>query len=291
MKREQGLSRTRGDAVQFGARPADYVTVSHQPRLWSKVLPIGAGEKELFPGLVVIVLALGVLVPAMRRDGPSAARARAGRRRRAALRRNRGRGVRAVDGAGAGAPRRPPLLDRAVRLAGSRGARPRRPACAGPLRRGRLRRAGGARRLRCVAAARSRDGAGDSNHDRDRARRRRDGRGLHGPAAARARAVRGHGRRSRGLRMARDAAAGADDRAAARRSRSRGPLPVPHADPRQPHRQRLQRLRIRAAGLPARAAVDRGRRRRPARDVPRARPALRRGPRPALSPTRTSRSA
>ena len=69
VKREQGLSRTRGDAVQFGARPADYVTVSHQPRLWSRILPIGAGEKELFPGLVVIILALGVLVPAMRRDG------------------------------------------------------------------------------------------------------------------------------------------------------------------------------------------------------------------------------
>ena len=69
VKHEQGLSRTRGDAVQFGARPADYVTVSHQPRLWSRILPIGAGEKELFPGLVVIVLALGVLVPAMRRDG------------------------------------------------------------------------------------------------------------------------------------------------------------------------------------------------------------------------------
>lgn len=64
VKHEQGLSRTRGDAVQFGARPADYLTVSHQPRLWSKALPIGAGEKELFPGLVVAVLALCVLVPA-----------------------------------------------------------------------------------------------------------------------------------------------------------------------------------------------------------------------------------
>ena len=258
VKREQGLSRTRGDAVQFGARPADYVTVSHQPRLWSRILPIGAGEKELFPGLVVIVLALGVLVPAKRRDGADA-RARAGRRRRAAVRRDRGRGVRAVDGAGAGAPGRPPLLDGAVRLAGGRGARPRRPACAGPLRRRRLRRAGGARRLRCVAAARSRDGAGDSCRHRARARRGGGGRGLHGAAAARALPVRGHGRRSRGLRMARDAAAGADDRAAARRSRSRGALPVPHADPRQPHRQRLQRLRLRAAGLPARPAVDRGR--------------------------------
>ena len=73
VKHEQGLSRTRGDAVQFGARPADYVTVSHQPRLWSRILPIGAGEKELFPGLVVIVLALGVLVPAKRRDGTTPA--------------------------------------------------------------------------------------------------------------------------------------------------------------------------------------------------------------------------
>ena len=69
VKREQGLSRTRGDAVQFGARPADYLTVSHQPRLWAKALPIGAGEKALFPGLVVVVLALCAAVPAIRRDG------------------------------------------------------------------------------------------------------------------------------------------------------------------------------------------------------------------------------
>jgi hypothetical protein len=70
VKREQGLSRTRSDAVQFGARPADYLTVSHQPRLWSRVLPIGGGERDLFPGLVVIVLALGALVPRTgRRDG------------------------------------------------------------------------------------------------------------------------------------------------------------------------------------------------------------------------------
>jgi hypothetical protein len=63
VKREQGLSRTRGDAVQFGARPSDYVSVSHQPRLWSKILPVKSGEKTLFPGLVVVVLALSVLVP------------------------------------------------------------------------------------------------------------------------------------------------------------------------------------------------------------------------------------
>ncbi len=69
VKREQGLSRTRGDTVRFGATPSDYLTVSHQPRLWSKVLPIGAGEKELFPGAIVVVLALCVLVPAVSRAG------------------------------------------------------------------------------------------------------------------------------------------------------------------------------------------------------------------------------
>jgi hypothetical protein len=72
VKREQGLSRTRGDAVQFGAMPADYLRVSHQPRLWSKVLPIGAGEKELFPGLIVVVLALCLLMPAAPRAGGAA---------------------------------------------------------------------------------------------------------------------------------------------------------------------------------------------------------------------------
>jgi len=78
VKHEQGLSRTRGDAVRFGATPADYVRVSSQPRLWSQVLPVGAGEKELFPGLTVIVLALCVLVPAVRRDGAHSALAPAG---------------------------------------------------------------------------------------------------------------------------------------------------------------------------------------------------------------------
>jgi hypothetical protein len=72
VKREQGLSRTRGDAVQFGARASDYVNVSHQPRLWSKVLPIGKSEKELFPGLVVVLLALCVLVPSAGRRDPGA---------------------------------------------------------------------------------------------------------------------------------------------------------------------------------------------------------------------------
>ncbi|MEO5820776.1 MAG: discoidin domain-containing protein [Vicinamibacteraceae bacterium] len=67
VKREQGLSRTRADAVQFGARASDYLTVSHQPRVWSKVLPIGAGEKELFPGAVVVLLALCALIPAVSR--------------------------------------------------------------------------------------------------------------------------------------------------------------------------------------------------------------------------------
>jgi hypothetical protein len=67
VKREQGLSRTRGDAVQFGASPSDYLSVSHQPRLWSRILPVRSGEKALFPGLVVVVLALCVLVPAARR--------------------------------------------------------------------------------------------------------------------------------------------------------------------------------------------------------------------------------
>jgi len=63
VKHEQGLARTRGDAVQFGARPGDYARVSGQPWLWSRLLPIGTPEKELFPGLTVIVLALCVLIP------------------------------------------------------------------------------------------------------------------------------------------------------------------------------------------------------------------------------------
>lgn len=64
VKREQGLVRTRSDAVNFGASLADYAAVSHQPRLWSRVLPHGGPEKELFPGLVIVLLALCVMVPA-----------------------------------------------------------------------------------------------------------------------------------------------------------------------------------------------------------------------------------
>ena len=210
VKRDQGLSRTRGDAVQFGARPADYVTVSHQPRLWSKILPIGAGEKELFPGLGRDVLALGVLVPARRRDGvaPGLVPAGVGVPLYA--------GIAVVAFVLSMGPE-PVLRDGLrfstgpVRLAGGRGARPRRPACAGPLRGRRLRRAGRARRLRRGPATRSRNGAGDSSRHRARARRGGDGRGLHGAAAARAVSVRGHGWRSRGLRMAGVAAARADD--------------------------------------------------------------------------------
>lgn len=71
VKREQGLSRARSDAVNFGATAADYGRVSHQPILWSKALPSGAAEKELFPGLTVVVLALCVLVPAVRRPDPA----------------------------------------------------------------------------------------------------------------------------------------------------------------------------------------------------------------------------
>jgi hypothetical protein len=73
VKREQGLSRARSVAVNFGASAADYLRVSHQPILWSKVLPPGGVETELFPGLTVVVLALCVLVPAGRRQEPAAA--------------------------------------------------------------------------------------------------------------------------------------------------------------------------------------------------------------------------
>jgi F5/8 type C domain len=74
VKREQGLSRSRGDAVQFSAMPADYAHVSHHPRLWARFLPIGEPEKELFPGLVVLLLALCTLLsaraPAAQRPPP-----------------------------------------------------------------------------------------------------------------------------------------------------------------------------------------------------------------------------
>ena len=69
VKHEQGLARTRGDAVQFGASPADYAHVSGQQWLWPRILPIGTLEKELFPGLTVVILALCVLVPPRKNSG------------------------------------------------------------------------------------------------------------------------------------------------------------------------------------------------------------------------------
>jgi hypothetical protein len=62
VKHEQGLARTRGDAVQYGARPADYMRVSGQAWLWSRLLPIATSERELVPGITVLLLALCVLV-------------------------------------------------------------------------------------------------------------------------------------------------------------------------------------------------------------------------------------
>ena len=57
VRQAQGFTRTRGEMVNYSATPAAYGTVSSSLRVWKDVLPIGRNERELFPGLFLIILA------------------------------------------------------------------------------------------------------------------------------------------------------------------------------------------------------------------------------------------
>ena len=62
MKREQGLSRSLGDIVQFSPDLAAYGHISDRLWLWGGILPVGLYERELFPGLTISALAAVALV-------------------------------------------------------------------------------------------------------------------------------------------------------------------------------------------------------------------------------------
>ena len=69
VKREQGLSRSLGDIVQFSPDLAAYGHISDRLWLWGGILPAGLYERELFPGLIISVLAAVALVAAIRNRG------------------------------------------------------------------------------------------------------------------------------------------------------------------------------------------------------------------------------
>ena len=66
-----GFSRGRNEAAAFSATPSSFASVSSATRLWQDVLPVGNGERELFPGLALTTLAIMGLVVGLRHEhGP-----------------------------------------------------------------------------------------------------------------------------------------------------------------------------------------------------------------------------
>jgi hypothetical protein len=59
VRREQGLARTPGDILQFSPDLSAYAHVGQSVWAWRHLLPIGRHEQELFPGLIVVLLAIG----------------------------------------------------------------------------------------------------------------------------------------------------------------------------------------------------------------------------------------
>ena len=65
VRREQGLTRTLSDIVTYSATPEAYAHVSSRAWLWGGLLPPGREELQLFPGLLVTVLALAAVTAAL----------------------------------------------------------------------------------------------------------------------------------------------------------------------------------------------------------------------------------
>jgi hypothetical protein len=78
VRRERGHVRNRAEIERYSADLASYGHVAPAVRLWSRVLPIGAGERELFPGMTVTALGVLAVLTGWRRQGagrsPSARR-------------------------------------------------------------------------------------------------------------------------------------------------------------------------------------------------------------------------
>lgn len=67
VRREQGFTRTLADIVTYSATPEAYAHVSPRAWLWGRVLPPGREELQLFPGLLVVVLAAVAVCGSWRR--------------------------------------------------------------------------------------------------------------------------------------------------------------------------------------------------------------------------------
>jgi hypothetical protein len=61
-RREQGLERSVGDMAAFSATLLSYLRADHRLPLWGHVIPTGLFERQLFPGLLVTLLASAALV-------------------------------------------------------------------------------------------------------------------------------------------------------------------------------------------------------------------------------------
>lgn len=57
VKDAYGFSRTRGDMVLYSATPGDYAKVSPNSMTWGGLVGVGDPERQLFPGLALVLLA------------------------------------------------------------------------------------------------------------------------------------------------------------------------------------------------------------------------------------------
>ncbi len=58
LRRSTGFARRADEIVTYGARLADYLTTTWQSSVWGHVLPLGAPEHSLFPGFIIVALAV-----------------------------------------------------------------------------------------------------------------------------------------------------------------------------------------------------------------------------------------
>jgi hypothetical protein len=68
VRREQGLARTGGDNVHFSADVSSFGTVSDRLWLWGGILPNASPELALFPGFLVVAIALAAVLARHRPD-------------------------------------------------------------------------------------------------------------------------------------------------------------------------------------------------------------------------------
>ncbi len=78
VRREQGLTRTLSDIVTYSATPEAYAHVSSRAWFWGNLLSTGREELQLFPGLVVTLLALVAATAALLSLAPTGCSSRPG---------------------------------------------------------------------------------------------------------------------------------------------------------------------------------------------------------------------